>query len=210
MKHIRFLLYSLFLITFTACQPADTTTTITPNTSIPGNSVPMLTVREATNCRAGPGTDYEIVFTYTAGTKLEIAGRYEPENFWLVKSAESPTGLCWMWGEYADVTGNYAAVPGVTPPATSSSASSEVLIVDQWEYSCDGGTLTFKMNWRDRATNETGYRIFRDGTLLAELPVDSTSYKDSFSVSAGQNVEYYLQVVGPDGLLNSAVMSANC
>jgi len=97
MKHIRFLLYCLFLIAFTACQSADTTDTITPSVSV--NSTPMLTVREATNCRSGPGTDYEIVFTYTAGTKLEIAGRYEPENFWLVKSAESPTGLCWMWGE---------------------------------------------------------------------------------------------------------------
>jgi uncharacterized protein YraI len=210
MKQIRFLLYILFLIAFSACQPANTPTTIIPNTSIPGNSVAMLTVREATNCRTGPGEAYEIIFTYAAGAQLEIAGRYEPGNFWLVKSAESPTGLCWMWGEYVDVTGNYAAVPGVTPPATSSSAPSEVLIVDQWEYSCDGGTLTFSMNWRDRATNETSYRIFRDDELLVELPADSTSYKDSFSVSADQSVEYYLQAFGPEGSLNSTVMTAGC
>ncbi len=170
----------------------------------------MLTVREATNCRTGPGEVYEIVFTYVAGTKLEIAGRYEPGNFWLVKSAESPSGLCWMWGEYVDVTGNYGSVPGVTPPPTSGSVPSEVLIVDQWEYSCDNGTLTFSLNWRDRATNEAGYRIFRNNELLAELPPDSTMYTDSFKVSAGQSVEYYLQVVGPDGSLNSSVMRTSC
>jgi uncharacterized protein YraI len=209
MKHIRFLLYCLFLIAFTACQSADTTDTITPSVSV--NSTPMLTVREATNCRSGPGTDYEIVFTYTAGTKLEIAGRYEPENFWLIKSAESPTGLCWMWGEYVDVAGNYAAVPGVTPPATSSSASSEILTVDRWEYSCGSEFGDFTLNWQDRATNETGYRLFRNGELLIELPANSTSYTDTFALTEDQNrMEYYLQVFGPDWTMNSAVMIAEC
>jgi SH3-like domain-containing protein len=55
----------------------------------------MLTVREQTNCRAGPGPDYEVIFTYLSGKKLEIVGRYDPDNYWLVKSAESPTGTCW-------------------------------------------------------------------------------------------------------------------
>ena len=207
MRYIPFLLYSLLLITFPACQPN------TPNTGAPNdpvNSTPMLTVREATNCRTGPGEAYEIVFTYVAGTKLEIAGRYEPGDFWLVKSNESPTGVCWMWGEYVDVTGNYGTVSSVTPPPTPGSVPSEVLIVDQWEYACNGGTLTFALNWRDRATNETGYRIFRNGALLVELPADSTTYTDSVNMSAGESVEYYLQVFGPDGSLNSSVMRVGC
>lgn len=206
-RYLLFLLTSLSLITFTACQ-ADTTgtNTLTPNDS----TTPMLTVREATNCRTGPGETYKLVFTYAAGTKLEIVGRYESGNFWLVKSPESPTGLCWMWGEYVDVTGNYAAAPDVTPPPTSSSAPSQTLIVDQWEYSCDSGTLTFTLNWRDRVTNEAGYRVFRDGQLLVELPADSTAYEDSFNVSAGESVDYYLQVFGPDGSLNSPIMTADC
>ena len=206
MKQIRFLLYSLLLITFTACQSKPNTI----NPIAPNDSAPMLTVREATNCRTGPGEAYEIVFTYTAGTKLEIVGRYDPDDFWLVKSAESPMGVCWMWGEYVDVTGNYGAVPGVTPPPTSSSAPAQVLIVDQWEYSCSGGTLTFALNWRDRATNETGYRILRNSELLVELPAGSTAYTDTFNVSAGESVEYYLQVFGPDGSLNSSVMRMSC
>lgn len=207
MRYIPFLLYSLLLITFPACQPN------TPNTGAPDdpvNSRPMLTVREATNCRTGPGEAYEIVFTYVAGTKLEIAGRYEPGDFWLVKSNESPTGVCWMWGEYVDVTGNYGTVSSVTPPPTPGSVPSEVLIVDQWEYACNGGTLTFALNWRDRATNETGYRIFRNGVLLVELPAGSTAYTDTFNVSAGESVEYYLQAFGPDWTMNSSTMRMSC
>ncbi len=201
MRRITLLLYSLLLITFTACQPA----TITPN----GSSAPMLTVRESTNCRTGPGTDYDIVFTYLPGTKLEIAGRDEPGNFWLVKSDKSPTGTCWMWGGSADVTGNTQAVPGVMPPPTAvSGAAPGKLSIDKWEYSCSGRTLTFTVSWKDRATNEAGYRIFRNGELLAELPANSTTYTDT--LPAGQSVEYYIQVYDPDGTTNSSVMKAQC
>jgi len=63
-------------------------------TITPTYSVPILTVRESTNCRAGPGEDYEVIFTYLKGKELEIAVRYDPGNFWLVKSSDSPTGNC--------------------------------------------------------------------------------------------------------------------
>src|SRR5688572_23081629 len=43
----------------------DETTTITPT-----YSVPILTVRESTNCRTGPGEEYEVVITYQTGKEL--------------------------------------------------------------------------------------------------------------------------------------------
>ena len=52
------------------------TATITPT-----YSTPMLTVLQQTNCRTGPGQDYEIVFTYLPKAKLVILGRYEIENY---------------------------------------------------------------------------------------------------------------------------------
>lgn len=191
------LLYGVLLVSFSACQAAAA-------------SAPRLTVREATNCRTGPGTDYDIVVTYPVGTQLEVAGRDQSGNFWQVKSAESPTGLCWMWNEFVDVTGNPEAVPGVTVPATAISVTSEVLIVDQWEYSCDGGMLTFTLSWRDRDGDESGYRIFRNGALLAELPAGSTAYADTFEMATAESVEYYLQAFGPDWTMNSSVMEADC
>jgi len=195
------LLYGMLVLSLAACQRAAVA---------PADSTPVLTLREATNCRTGPGTEYDIIVTYQAGAKLEIAGRYEPGNFWLVKSNESPSGTCWLWGEYAEATGNYESVSIVTPPPTPASVDPQALIVDQWNYSCNAGTLTFTLNWRDRANDETGYRVFRNGDLLAELPANSTAYADSLTVSEGDSVEYYLQVLGPGGTLNSAVMTADC
>ncbi len=170
----------------------------------------MLTVSEQTNCRAGPGQDYDVIFTYLAGKKLEIVGRYDPGNFWLVKSPESPTGTCWLWGQYVEVTGSYLAVPSVTPPPTSTSAPPQAPSILEWNFSCSGGTMTFNVTWLDKANNETGYRVFRDGELAVELPANSTTYTDSIPLLAGESAEYYLQVYSPSGSANSSLMKMSC
>ena len=94
----------------TIVSPNATATQAVAVTRTPTYSVPMLTVQEQTNCRSGPGQEYEILVTYLSGKELEIVGRYEPDNYWLVKADESPTGNCWLWGEFVEVTGSYWAV----------------------------------------------------------------------------------------------------
>jgi hypothetical protein len=192
-------------VTETLATLGSPTTTITPTFS-----VPMLTVRESTNCRTGPGEAYEVVFTYLAEAELEIVGRYDPGNFWLVKSSQSPNGTCWLWGEFVDVTGSYWAVPSVTPPPTATSAPPRQPGIVKWEFSCSGRTLTFMVTWADNANNETSYRIFRNGEGLAELPANSTTFTDVYELPADQNVEYYIQVFGPSGTANSSIMRMRC
>jgi len=193
------------LITTTVSPAGSSTVTITPT-----YSVPMLTVQESTNCRTGPGEDYEVIFTYLSGKKLEIVGRYDPGNFWLVKSNESPTGTCWLWGQYVEVAGSYWTVADVTPPPTATTAPPRAPGIVKWEFFCSGGTLTFTVTWADNATNETGYRVFRNGEQATELPVNSTTYTDTVAVSADQSLEYYIQVYSPAGTANSGVMRMKC
>ena len=181
------------------------TTTITPT-----YSVPMLTVRESTNCRTGPGEAYEIVFTYLSGKKLEIAGRYDPGNYWLVKSSESPTGTCWLWGEFVDVAGSYWSVASVTPPPTSTARPPQAATLLEWTYQCEGRTISFAVTWRDNANNETGYRIFRNGEPLVELPANSTTFAESFTPPEGQGATYSIQVYGPGGSAVTNVGSMRC
>lgn len=194
--------------------PQTPSPTISPSQTItvtPTYSMPMLTVRESTNCRTGPGEAYEVVFTYLKGKKLEIVGRYDPGNFWLVKSNESPTGTCWLWGEYVDVIGSYWAVSSVTPPPTSTSAPPRAPSIQEWNFSCSGLTLTFTVIWKDVATGETGYRIFRNGEQLAEMPANATTYTDIYNLpDVQQSVEYYVQVYSPAGSANSSVMKMKC
>ena len=200
-------------------QPSPATNTSVPDvivtqagavTQTPTYSVPMLTVLEQTNCRSGPGQDYEILTTYLPGKELEIVGRYDPDNFWLVKSAESPAGTCWLWGEFVELTGSHDAVPSVIAPSTSTQPPPQAPSIIEWRFSCSGGILTFTVSWTDRAVDESGYRVFRNGEAIAELPANSTSHVDTFEFTSGENVDYYLQVHGPSGSANSSVMRMQC
>ena len=199
----------------TAAVPTNASSSATATqagavTRTPTYSVPMLIVREQTNCRSGPGQDYEILFTYLPGKELEIVGRYEPDNYWLVKAEESPTGNCWLWGEFVELTGSYWAVSSVTPPATATQAPPQAPSFEEWTFSCSGGTMTFNVSWLDKASDETGYRVFRNGEAVAELPANSTSYVDTFDFTAGEDVDYYVQVHGPSGTANTATIRVTC
>jgi hypothetical protein len=192
-------------VTGTASAAGSATTTITPTFS-----VPMLTVSESTNCRTGPGEAYEIVVTYLTGKELEIVGRYDPGNFWLVKSAESPTGTCWLWGEFVELTGSYWAVASVTPPPTATARPPRAPGIVEWNFSCSDGAITVTINWADNANNEAGYRVFRNGEQILELPADSVTHTDVFNIQPDQSVEYYIEAFGPSGTANSSIMRMKC
>ena len=191
-------------------RPSSTSTRAGTLTITPTFSTPMLTVLESTNCREGPGQDYSIVFTYLPNKKLEILGRYEPTNFWLVKSEESGTGNCWLWGEYVEVAGSYESVPSVTPPPTATLAPPAAPSLQNWEFSCSGDQLTMAIDWTDRAVDETGYRILRNGEAVAELPPNATQYIETIPVPDEESAEYYIQVFSPGGTANTRVGTASC
>lgn len=181
---------------------------------MPTYSVPMLTVREQTNCRAGPGQDYAVVFTYLPGAKLEIVGNYGIANYWLVKSPDSPTGQCWLWGEFVEVTGSYWVVPSVTPPPTATQQPPNAPTFQSWDYQCEfngvNTNLTVTLTWSDKSNNETGFRLFRDGGLVADLPANSTSYTDSTKVTAGQTVIYRIEVFNSTGTAGNNTSPISC
>ena len=178
----------------------------------------MLTLLDATNCRSGPGLSYEIIVTYPIGQALEIIGRYEPGNFWLVKSNDSPTGNCWLWGEYAEVTGSDWAVPSVTPPptplasVTPRASRPQTPSLQEFKYYCDriNNTLSFQLTWEDRADNEAGYRVFRDGSQAAELPAGSTTYAETIPMPESQSAGYSVQAYNATGTESMTVKQVTC
>lgn len=205
-------------ITATFSPIPSLTSTTNPNaataTITPTYSVPMLTVREQTNCRAGPGQDYEVVFTYLPNAKLEIVGNYGIENYWLVKSNESLTGQCWLWGEYVEVSGSYWAVSSVTPPPTSTQPPPNAPTFQSWDYTCTFNGINNDLNviltWSDKSSNETGYRVFRDGGLVAELPAGSATYADKIAVNSGQGVGYRVEAYNVTGTASTSTISITC
>jgi hypothetical protein len=51
-------------------------------------------------------------------------------------------------------------------------------------------TYTFTLIWQDNATNETGQAIYRDGTQVAKVGPNQTSYKDTVTGTVGNPVCY--------------------
>lgn len=191
----------------TPTPTAESTGTITPT-----YSTPMLKVLEQTNCRTGPGQDYEVVYTYLQWKELEILGAYPQENYWLVKSEDSPDGSCWLWGEYVEVSGSYWAVPSLTPPPTATLPPPNAPSIQKWDFFCSttAGTMEVTILWTDRASDETGYRVIRDNVVVAELPPNASSYTETISLESGESVTYFIEVYNQTGPVRSSPIKLTC
>ena len=81
-------------------------------------AVPQVSVSTPTNCRVGPGIAYERVGGLQIGQVAEVVGRNATGNYWVIRNPERPNQLCWLWGQFATVTGNTGTLPVYTPPPT--------------------------------------------------------------------------------------------
>ncbi len=77
-----------------------------------------VTVLVETNCRKEPGTVFEGLGVLTPGQEAQVVGRSASNDNWIIKLPSNTTMTCWLWGQYASVTGNWQALPIVTPPPT--------------------------------------------------------------------------------------------
>lgn len=83
--------------------------TFTPEpTSTP--TVPTITVTVDTNCRTGPGKEFERVGILLVGETTEIVGRDAFGQYWYVRNPDVGPDFCWMSGEYAIISGNTLAL----------------------------------------------------------------------------------------------------
>ena len=90
----------------------------------------IITVSRPTNCRIGPGRDYEIVGTLLVDEEAEVLGRDPSGDYWYIPNPDPGAEFCWVWGEYATLTGSYLLVPMFTPPATSTPTASPIPSLD--------------------------------------------------------------------------------
>jgi len=110
----------------TNTQPLTDTTepTMTPtNTVTPTNTmtstpeIPRVSVSVDTNCRTGPSTQFDLVGALLVGESAELVGRSSEGNYWIIKNPDA-AGNCWLWGQYASVSGPTSTLALYTPPPT--------------------------------------------------------------------------------------------
>lgn len=120
-------------LTLTALAPSPTVQLFPTNTQAPtltptlavtntpaATSTPTfayVTLSEATNCRKGAGTTFELVDTFVVGQTIAVVGKHPFDDYWYVQSPNNASVYCWMWGFYA-TGGNLGNVPVLTPPPT--------------------------------------------------------------------------------------------
>lgn len=118
-------LEATFTPTFTFTPTLTFTPTFTPTetqTPIPIFSptpiIPMISVSVPTNCRNGPGRAYGITGSLLVGKTAEVHGRDPTGNYWYIRNPGPGAQFCWVWGEYATLSGPYLFLPVFTPPPT--------------------------------------------------------------------------------------------
>jgi hypothetical protein len=155
-------------------------------------SVPTATVSENTNCRTGPGTQYDLIGALLIGQSAEVVGKNSASNYWIIKNP-GKSGTCWLWGQYATVSGNtsglteYAVPPTPTPLPTSTPTATPTLappvavanlteakiciplVAPTYQY-------TGNINWEDKSNNEKGFNIYLNGALFATIGPNLTTY----------------------------------
>lgn len=178
-----------------------------PSSTPESNGPAVLTVTEVTNCRKGPGVNFELVVQIVPGEQVNIVGSVAP-NYWVVTSK---AGECFMIADFATPAGNFATVPLVTPPATPTGSPPSAVDL-RYQYNCDLSVnqAAVTLTWNDASSDETGYHVYRDGTLIAELPANTTTYFESIGLGSGQGVTYYVEVFNLLGSERSKIISFSC
>lgn len=102
----------------TVTQTIQPTITLTPTfTLTPTESKPMVSVSVDTNCRTGPGKIYDWIGALLVGEVAEVVGKTADGQYWVIKNPDK-AGECWLWSNYASVTGPTANLVEYTPPPT--------------------------------------------------------------------------------------------
>ncbi len=94
-------------------SPTPAAMPVTGGTATPG--AVQVSVNAPTNCRTGPSTEYSLVFVANPGMDYPVVGKYTASNYWIIVNPAG--GTCWLWGQYAGVTGNVGSLPEYMPPA---------------------------------------------------------------------------------------------
>jgi hypothetical protein len=154
--------------------------TLTPEVTQPApNDEPAATFLQNGNCRQGPGSNYPVITSFLQGDLLHVEGRDSAASWWYLLVPGS-TGHCWAAGSNLQLTGPVEQAPVIAAPPTPTVAApppppGKLVISDQV---CSDQTYTVTLSWNDVDGND-GYRVFRDGNLIATLGANAASFTDS-------------------------------
>jgi hypothetical protein len=211
------------LQTLTQQAPTGTPTPTPTATPTPFPMPAALSVSAATNCYAGPNTNYGFVITIRPGTVVTVTGQDAPDNYWIVEVPGYPGSVCWLSGQYASVSGDTANLPAPATPLPSIYTLSEPrgLRVSctshdssdshgDWhhgDHQDESSSWTVVFRWKNTSNDATGVRVYRNGRLVTRLGPGGSSYTDTFSGRRFRGVTYGVQAYSPTAVSSIVTIS---
>jgi hypothetical protein len=173
----------------------------------PVNSQPLASFEDVTNCRTGPGVNYQRITQIPPLVSVDIIGFFPP-NYWVVNTDAGP---CWVAGEFVTPSGSMAAVPTVTAPPTPQGDGPQSVSIQKWNIACNYETneADVSLAWQDK-DGEDGYRIIRNGEVIAELSANSSQFGEVITLLAGQTVGYSIVAFSATGSEASKTITMSC
>ena len=83
-----------------------------------------------------------------------------------------------------------------------------------YNYTCKlavgGADMTMNLSWDDRSANEEGFKVYRDGQVIATLVPNSTYYVDVAFVAAGSTLSYKVEAFNADWKESTSTIAYGC
>lgn len=209
-----------------ATEDPNATPTPEPATLIPLLFEPV--TNRDTLCLNGPGSIYAVVSSVGQGQVVDLLG-YGAEGGWfIIDSPRFPGTACWVPEEDVTIENNFdigtLAIVAIPPPPTLTPTPAPTLTptptvgalptapgkpVIQSRV-CTGSEYSVTLNWQDNSNNETGFRVYRNGVVVATLGPNVSSYKD-FPPYGGPYT-YHIQAfnVAGDSSYSPALVEPGC
>ena len=175
--------------------------TLTPEPTATESGPPLLTFIQDANCRKGPGARYDVLTSLMKGTQSPALGRNEASNWWLVQVPQTDI-QCWVSGISLEGGGD----PGQTPLVDVGPLPGIPVGLAAGKTTCSANLNAYpvELGWND-GTGETGYRLYRNGTLVVTLGANADSYVDE--APKGTALTYELEAFNNLGKSERASLS---
>jgi hypothetical protein len=137
-------------------------------------SYPIIHSTVNTNCRSGPGIEYDVVGALMPDQKTEVHGLSRAGGYWYILNPNKTPKYCWIWMDTTVVEGNINYLPYIQIPPTPVVVMPDVGVsvsVSPETANC-GTTYTFSATISSsEATTITYEWIREDGTVTTPQTV---------------------------------------
>ncbi|MEP6896465.1 MAG: hypothetical protein ABI986_12725 [Chloroflexota bacterium] len=151
------------------------TETLIPEPSVTATpEIPKAEVNHQSNCRVGPGGNYDRIAIYEIGQKLEVIAQDLGNGFLFVKNPDKPEEQCYLLANNITVTGDVSALPKYTPQPSPTAAPYFNATFKKYD-TCKGA------NYAVFVVENTGSAPFRSAYIKVTNPKLGKSVEESLS-----------------------------